>query len=231
MAPYDPGRIIAHVSGETTLIARGAESELRLGYFYGRRAVYKLRVPKPYMDPRLDARLRRARTVREARVIAAALSGGVPAPRLYMVLPTAGLIVMEYVEGPQLKKALWEAAVDPYEAGREAGCILGKLHVTGIVHGDPTTSNYIASPRGLVLVDYGLSEFSEDAEDRAVDIHLFKRAVESTHAGASGTLYEGFIEGYESCMGPGAGAIVERAREIELRGRYVEERRRSVWGL
>lgn len=231
MVSYDPGRLVEEVVGGTSLIARGAESELRLGLFFGRKAVFKLRLPKPYMDPVLDARLRRSRTVREAKVIATAFEGGVPVPGLYSVLPSAGLIVMEYVEGPQLKTALNQGTLDPSRSGYDAGVILGRLHDLGIVHGDPTTSNYIVSGRGLVLVDYGLSEFSSSIEDRAVDIHLFKRAVESTHAAIMSELYDGFLQGYSEVLGYTSRQVVERVEEIELRGRYVEERRKSVWRL
>lgn len=231
MVSYDPNRIIGAIQEEAELIARGAESELRLGLFHGAKVVYKLRTRKPYMDPALDSKLRRIRTAREARVIAAALEGGVPAPKLYMVLPSAGLIVMEYVEGPQLKNALWRGLIDPSRAGYDAGFILGSLHSLGIVHGDPTTSNYIVSNRGLVLIDYGLSDFTSSIEDRAVDIHLFRRAVMSTHAGVADKLYRSFRQGYREGLGPEAGEVLERAREIELRGRYVEERRKSVWRM
>ncbi len=230
MVPLDPERLAENVRANTVLLARGAESEIRLGGFLGAKAVYKLRVRKEYMDPRLDSRLRRTRTVREARVIAVLNRGGVPSPRLYMVLPSAGLIVMEYVEGPRLKEALGEL-VSPGEAGRLAGEILGRVHRLGIVHGDPTTSNYIVRGGGLVLIDYGLSEFSSDVEDRAVDVHLFKRSLEATHAGLSADVLEGFYEGYVGALGDAGQAVLERAREIELRGRYIEERRKSVWGL
>ncbi|WP_062662782.1 hypothetical protein [Aeropyrum camini] len=39
------------------------------------------------------------------------------------------------------------------------------------------------------MIDYGLAEFSSSVEDRAVDLHLFRRAVESTHAPLAGELY------------------------------------------
>ena len=230
MVPYDPRRLIEYVENHTTLLARGAESELRKGTLAGLEVVFKIRVRKPYMDPRLDYKLRRTRTIREAKVIATALESGVPAPHLYMVLPSAGIIVMEYISGVQLKKSLWEEKVDPKWAGRTAGRILALLHSAGIVHGDPTTSNYIVRNNELILIDYGLSEFSASIEDRAVDIHLFRRAVEATHAGIAKTLYNSFIEGYREVIAESE-EVIKRVEEISLRGRYVEERRKSVWGL
>ena len=230
MVPFDPGRLVEWVKRQK-LLRRGAESEIRVGTYAGLRAVFKLRVPKRYMDPGLDSMLRRRRTAREARVIALALRHGVPAPRLYGVFPAAGLIVMEYVEGPQLKEALENGLVDPARAGWDAGSILGKLHAAGVVHGDPTTSNYIYTGQGLRLIDYGLAEASVSVEDRAVDIHLFRRAVEASHPEHSRTLMDAFLEGYRSVMGEDAKAIIQRAEEIALRGRYVEERRRTVWQM
>ena len=229
MVPFDAERLVESLSG-LPLIKRGAESEIRLGRFLGLPAVFKVRVRKPYMHPRLAARLVAQRTRREAKVIAAALRAGVSAPLLLAVLPSAGVLVMEYVEGPLLKEVLAGAPrEEALKLAREAGAILGRLHSAGIVHGDPTTSNYIVSRRGLVLIDYGLAEFSEHVEERAVDLHLFRRAVEATHASLARDLYEAMLEGYRSVMGAEAERVAERAEEIRLRGRYVEERRRSVW--
>ncbi len=229
MVSLDPERLVEDLS-RLPLLKRGAESEIRLGSFLGLPAVFKVRVRKPYMHPRLATRLASQRTRREAKVIAAALEAGVNAPLLLAVLPSAGVLVMEYVEGPLLKELLAGAARgEAVKLAREAGVILGRLHAAGIVHGDPTTSNFIASPRGLVLIDYGLAEFSEHVEERAVDLHLFRRAVEATHASLAGSLYEALLEGYREVMGGEAEKVISRAEEIKLRGRYVEERRRSVW--
>ena len=226
MVPLDPGEIVSW-AGRQILLKRGAESEIRLGTFMGLKAILKLRVKKPYMHPTLAERIVSARTRREAKVMVEARSAGVNAPLLYAVFPSAGLIIMEYVEGPLLKDYVgregWRSLF------REAGAQLGRLHAAGIVHGDPTTSNYIVSKGGLYLIDYGLSAFTRDVEERAVDLHLFRRAVEATHAGVASDAFKAFIEGYRSVMGGEADAVEERAREIALRGRYVEARR-SVWG-
>jgi len=230
MVPFDPGRIVSWVR-RLRLVRRGAESEIRVGPYHALQAIYKLRVPKEYMDPELDMVLRSRRTVREAKVMAVALTGGVPAPLLYGVYPIAGLIVMEYIRGPQLKQALEEETIDPVEAGHEAGLILGRLHRVGVVHGDPTTSNFLVETGRLRLIDYGLAELSVDIEDRAVDLHLFRRAVEASHPEKAGTLYESFLEGYRRGMGEGSEEVIKRAREVALRGRYVEERRKTVWQL
>jgi len=213
------------------LLKRGAESEIRVGVFMGIPAVFKLRVAKPYMHPRLAEILVAQRTRKEAKVIAQALRAGIPAPSLLAVFASIGLIVMEYVAGVTLKDYVSRDPQGAISYSRLAGYILGRLHSIGIAHGDPTTSNYIVTgDGGLKLIDYGLSEFTEDLEDRAVDVHLYRRAVESTHAAVAEAMFKSFLEGYEEALGGEAARVVERAEDIRRRGRYVEERRRTVWG-
>ncbi len=215
---------------ELPLIKRGAESEIRRGRFLGVDAVYKIRVRKPYMHPRLAESLARARTKREAKIIAAARRGGVSAPALLAVFPSLAVLIMEYVEGRLLKDELDRLGGGLRPVINKAGETLGRLHRLGIVHGDPTTSNYILSRGVPVLIDYGLSEFSESIEDRAVDLHLFRRAASSTHASIADSLYKWYVEGYLSEMGLEGERVVNRAEEVRLRGRYVRERKKTVWG-
>ncbi len=230
MVSKDIRRIIDEITANAKVISIGAESTLLLGDISGIRVVLKLRRKKPYMDPVLSSSLARERTSKEAKIMVMARSRGIPAPRVYMVLPSIGLIIMEYIEGLSLKDALNMNEIDPVVAGLETGKIIGLLHKSGIVHGDPTTTNFIKYNNNLYLIDYGLSDFSSKREDRAVDIHLFRRVVEASHTSISTILLESFFEGYRSVMGREAKAIIERASEIALMGRYVEERR-TVWGV
>ncbi len=210
------------------LIKQGAESYVLEGRFLGMRAVFKLRVPKLYMDRSLDSSLRFERTLKEAKVLITAFKAGVRVPRVYAVYPSVGLIVMEFVEGPTLKDIIdaggpWRGLVE--EAGRQ----LGLLHRAGIVHGDSTTSNIVVREGDVYLIDFGLADFSLSPEDRAVDVHLFREAVASTHPAISEDLYRLFLKGYESGVGPQAArAVAERVRAVEMRGRYVASRR-TVW--
>jgi TP53 regulating kinase-like protein len=220
-------KMLSHILG-LKLIKKGAESEIRLGTYLNIKAIFKLRRRKSYMHPKLDLRLRSLRTKREAQAILRSLRTGARVPRLLAVYPSLGLIVLEYIEGPTLKTYLDEYGLDEGLL-KEAGRILGYVHKAGVVHGDPTTSNYIVSSRGLYLIDFGLAEFRSDIENRAVDIHLFRRALESTHADISDKCFELFKEGYIEIMGNVGHKVINRAKEIELRGRYIEARRKSVW--
>ncbi len=220
---------LENMVGKFPVIARGAESELRLGMFGGVKAVYKVRRRKEYMDPELDRDLRRARTLTEAKILYTARKAGARVPRLLAIFPSLYLIIIEYIDGYKLKDLISYLSEEECHLLTEAGAILGILHNTGIVHGDPTTSNYIVSQEGLYMIDFGLSEFSSAIEDQAVDLHLFRRAVTSTHAPVAGKAYECFTSGYRQVRGDRADPVVRRADEILLRGRYVEERR-TVWG-
>ena len=211
------------------LASRGAESEIRLGTWMGVEAVFKLRIPKAYMHPRLDHSLRMARTRREAKLLARAHSLGAKVPLLLGVFPSAGLIVMERIRGKVLRDHITSGEYKGDEF-KMAGEVLGKLHSGWISHGDPTTSNYIVSRGGVYLIDFGLADKATSIEDLAVDIHLFRRAVESTHAPLAREILDHFLEGYLAATGSLGNRVVERAEEIRLRGRYVEERRRTVWG-
>ena len=183
---------------------------------------------KPYMDPELAKSLAISRTIKESKIITIINKNRIPSPRLLFSLPKAGLIGMEYLEGRTMKEMLEQGLVDPYDAGRVAGEIIGRVHSIGIVHGDPTTSNYIIKNNNYYLIDYGLSEFSDKLEDRAVDIHLFRRAALATHAKHADVLVESFLGGYRAILREYADKVIERASKLELMGRYVAERR-TVW--
>ncbi len=221
---------LAGIVGNLPLLSRGAESELRVGYYSGIRAVFKFRRRKSYMDPELDILLRRRRTLKEAKILIQARNGGVRAPRVLAVLPSLHLIIMEYISGTRMKDALEQGSVEPCRTAREAGELIGRLHAMGIVHGDPTTSNFILSTNGdLYIIDFGLSDYTSDIEDLAVDLHLFRRASTSSHPLYADTLIKCLLEGYRRVLGRRVDKVIERAEEISLRGRYVEERRKSVW--
>ena len=215
------------------MLARGAEAELYLVEWGGREAVLKRRVAKPYRHRVIDERLRRERTLAEARMLARAVELGVDAPALYEARLRDAEIVMEYVPGVSLRWWLEERGLDGVAAAaaRRLGEMIGLLHEHGFTHGDVTTSNLIVSGERFVLIDFGLSSASRDPLDQAVDVHLFLRAVESTHPEHAGRLFTLFLEGYRRVRGEAAAReVLEGVGRIRLMGRYVEARRRSVWG-
>ncbi len=174
----------------------------------------KRRLSKPYRAPALDNRLITERTRAEARLIAAARKGGVPTPIMSDI--TADTIMMEQVEGTLLTQNLTEAAV--YKAGR----MVGKLHTSGIIHGDLTTSNMILREEdgACVLIDFGLAQVNSEIEQRGVDIHVLFQTLESTAPESADVLKTAFAAGYADTFAEAAN-VMTREHEIELRGRYL----------
>jgi len=187
---------------------RGAEAVVT---FEGDRVV-KRRLPKAYRHPELDARLRRDRTVTEARLTSAARREGVPTPVVRDVDVREGRLVLERVGDRDLSAAL--------SAGRVAavGRHLAAIHAAGFVHGDPTTRNARAVDGSdeVFLVDFGLGFHTDDVEDYAMDCHVFAGSLEGTAADAP-ALRAAFEDGYRAA---GDGAVLEQLRSIEGRGRY-----------
>ncbi len=213
--------------GTPEIIAVGAEAVLARYEFLGRPAIYKVRVRKSYRDPRLDERLRRERTFTESRIMNKLRSEGLPVPALYLVDPKGEYLVMEFVEGELLKDMIGKG-MDFHRVVRELGRVTARMHRLGIVHGDLTTSNVIVRGGRPYLIDFGLARFSDDLEDIGVDVHLFQRAVESTHYEVKDEVMSEFLTGYGEVVGEErVREVIEKVREIRLRGRYVEERRRK----
>jgi TP53 regulating kinase-like protein len=213
---------------EKSLLKKGAEASLYLTEWHGRKVIVKVRIPKKYRPAALDEQIRTYRTVHEPQLMHEAKAAGVPTPLIYMVnLPEAS-ITMEYVEGPQVKQLLNKA---PHGRRRELcvaiGELIGRLHRRGLIHGDLTTSNMILNPEDKIFfVDFGLGEKNVEVEAQGVDLHLMKRALQSTHYQFWEECFKNVMCGYSSVLDvETAEKIYEKIREIERRGRYVEERK------
>jgi TP53 regulating kinase and related kinases len=214
-----------------TLLKKGAEASLYLSEWHGRHVVVKARLPKKYRPEQLDLTIRRYRTVHEPQLMHEAKRAGVPTPTIFLVDVENASITMEYVEGQQVKQML-DSAPEPkrHELCVNIGELVAKLHKQGIVHGDLTTSNMILTNEGRIfLVDFGLGDKTEELEAQGVDLHLLKRALESTHFQIAGESYRFILEGYRKVVGSEVEAsVLEKVREIEKRGRYVAERQQET---
>jgi N6-L-threonylcarbamoyladenine synthase/protein kinase Bud32 len=194
------------------------------------RRVVKRRVPKEYRHPGLDRTLRRDRTVAEARLTSEARRAGVPTPLVYDVDVGTATLTLQHVGDRDLAADLdarWTAAL-----GRH----LAQLHGEGIVHGDPTTRNVRiegsagsgSGPGGsdgrgaaeddarTALIDFGLAYHSGHVEDHAMDLHVFEGSVRARATDPT-PLTAAFEAGYAEV---GDGAVLDRLREVEGRGRY-----------
>jgi TP53 regulating kinase-like protein len=213
-----------------TLLKKGAEASLFLAIWHGRRVIVKARFPKKYRPAELDAKIRGYRTVHEPQLMHEAKKAGVPTPTIFLVDVKNAAITMEFVEGKQVKQLL--AIVSKKERQKlcvKIGELIGKMHKRGVIHGDLTTSNMILSGEGKIfLVDFGLGEKNMELEARGVDLHLMKRALQSTHYQFAEECFRNVLKGYSAVLdGEAAEKVFEKIREIERRGRYVDERKQA----
>ncbi|MGD0451035.1 MAG: KEOPS complex kinase/ATPase Bud32 [Candidatus Bathyarchaeia archaeon] len=213
---------------ERTLFKKGAEASLYLGDWHKRKVIVKVRIPKKYRPDALDKRIRSYRTIHEPQLMHEAKVAGVPTPLIYLVNIPEASITMEYIEGQQIKQLLNNVSKDQrQELCVKIGELIGKLHSHGLIHGDLTTSNMILSPEGKIFfVDFGLGEKNIEVEAQGVDLHLMKRALQSTHYQFWEECFKNVLRGYSSVLGVEATEkVYEKIKEIERRGRYVEERK------
>ncbi|MEM1554026.1 MAG: KEOPS complex kinase/ATPase Bud32 [Thermoproteota archaeon] len=204
---------------------QGAEAIVDLCEWMGTRVVVKTRIRKGYRVRELDDSIRKSRTLREASLLNSAKKAGVETPFIYHVNPVEGWIIMSYVEGESLRR-LQYSSIFPNLINR-LGIIVGRLHSAGIVHGDLTPANVILSDDRLILIDFGLGEYSNEVEKKAEDIYTLISSL--APLSNYDTLVKLFLEGYRSSTGESAIKVEERVKEIGRRGRYVEkELRRQI---
>ena len=212
----------------STLLKKGAEASLYIASWHDRQVVIKTRFPKKYRPAELDLAIRSYRTVHEPQLMHEAKKAGVPTPTIFLVDLKNAAITMEFVEGKQVKQLLGSISKEErQELCVEIGKLIGRLHGHGVIHGDLTTSNMILNAEGKIfLVDFGLGEKNIELEARGVDLHLMKRALQSTHYQFAEECFESVMKGYTAVLGAEeTGKVLGKIREIERRGRYVAERR------
>ncbi len=215
------------------LISKGAEANLYYGSWFGRKVIFKHRVPKKYRVEELDKRIRAKRTLNEARALIKVKNYGLNCPQVYEIDVANSIIVMKYIEGEKLKNIM-EKLDDQKKISlfKKIGLYIARLHENGHVHGDITTSNMILSNNNeLFLIDFGLHDYSDSIEDKSVDLHLFKRVLISSHGKDYETCYGAFLEGYRAEYNKAkldeSNAIIKNIAAIETRGRYVKKEERK----
>ena len=193
------------------LIAQGAESKL----FLVKGRVIKDRFRKTYRIREIDERLRKSRTKREAKVLEKLQKINFPVPEL-IYNNEKDTIKIKYIKGKLIKEILNNN--NSIKLSKEIGEKIAILHNNDIIHGDLTTSNMIFNKK-IFFIDFGLSFFSRKIEDKAVDLHLLKEALESKHSEICGKSYKAALDGYVKKAVDGKD-ILKRIKIVEKRGRY-----------
>ena len=208
---------------EVKLLYRGAEADIIRGEWQGLEAVFKVRKPLPYRLPVLDEAIRRQRTIHEAEMMHAAKIAGVRTPHLYSVDVPNSTIIMEFIPGERVKDLINELPKeDLKKLFTSFGHDVGSLHLAGIMHGDLTTANVVASNGGLVFIDFGLAVRASRIEDRAVDLRLIKETLVGAHSESASAAIGAVMDGYASVVGPAKfRSTIRQLQGIERRGRYA----------
>jgi len=194
---------------------RGAEA---LIYFDGKQVI-KERIPKSYRLPELDKKIIKRRTKSETKILKKASSiSNVPCPN---ESKKEGIILMPLIDGEKLSEKLnsYEKKKQ-IEVMKKIGKEISKIHKEGIIHGDLTTSNMILKGNGVYIIDFGLGSLNGKDEQKGVDIHLLKEALDSKHFENSKNLFLAFKKGYESLNKNESKKVFEKLKKIEKRGRY-----------
>jgi bifunctional N6-L-threonylcarbamoyladenine synthase / protein kinase Bud32 len=197
----------------------GAEAEIHLVDYLDYEVIKKIRIRKQYRNLNLDNMLRKKRTIYEARILNNALINGIKVPAVLNVDLEEFSITMEKIEGIPLKIAVYQDF--DIKLFEKVGEEIAKLHSIDIIHGDITTSNLlITKNKEIVIIDFGLSKFSNSIEDKSVDLMVLKRTLESSHAEYYEKMWNLFFNSYKKHIVAHVSEIEKRLEVIEYRARY-----------
>ena len=199
------------------IISQGAEAKIILDE--KRNLIIKDRISKSYRLKELDEKIRKQRTKAEKKLLEKAckiINAPNPLP-----LKDFDKIKMPFIKGKKLSENLDNfPIIKQKEIMKQIGESIAKIHDADIIHGDLTTSNIILSEEKVFLIDFGLGYISKKIEDKAVDLHLLKHALEAKHFKNWKILFERFLEGYKKEKE--SKKILERLIAVGKRGRYKE---------
>ena len=198
------------------LIAQGAEAKIILS----KDTVTKDRISKSYRIPELDKKIRKSRTKAETKLLhKASQIINSPIPETSKEIHK---IKMPYINGQKLSDNLDNFPLTKQkQICKQIGEDVAKLHDAEIIHGDLTTSNMILKENKIFFIDFGLGYISHKFEDKAVDIHLFKQALEAKHFRNWEVLFKEFEKGYSKSKD--SKIVFERLKAVEKRGRYKDQ--------
>jgi Kae1-associated kinase Bud32 len=180
--------------------------------------VIKRRIKKSYRIAELDDKIRKLRTRSESKLLEKA-SKTISIPTITKTDDKKMEIHMEFIDGKKLSEELNSFPQKKQkEICLQIGKSIAKLHDKDIIHGDLTTSNIILKEEKTYFIDFGLGFNSHRIEDKAVDLHLIKQALEAKHFQNWETLFFSIKKGYENSKD--FKKVMEQLEKVEKRGRY-----------
>jgi len=199
------------------ILQQGAEAIITLDK---NNIITKNRIDKKYRLNQLDEKIRKQRTKRETKLLNKT-SEIINTPKP-LESRDKFKIKMPYIQGKKLSENLDKLTTKQQEqTNKKIGQALAKLHDEDIIHGDLTTSNMILDENANVwFIDFGLGFTSRRFEDKAVDLHLIKQALEAKHFTNWETHYKNILKGYKKSKN--YKKTLEQLKKVEARGRYKQ---------
>jgi len=188
------------------IICQGAEAII----YKQNKKLIKERIPKTYRLKIIDDKLRKFRTRREGKILQKASTN---VPKVFQIDDKNMIIEMEFIPGKLLKDIL-DTSKKRNKILKQLGIEINNLHTQDIIHGDLTTSNLIYHKNKIYFIDFGLSFTSKKIEDKAVDLHLLKQALESKHYKHFKSSFNTILKAYNNKE------VISRLNIVEKRGRY-----------
>ena len=196
------------------LLKQGAEAKI----FLDGNSIIKERISKSYRIKDIDKKLRLYRTRSEAKILDKC-SSIINVPSLFNVDEIGMKIKMEFINGKLLRDLLNDLnEEEKKEIFFDIGNEIAVLHDNNIIHQDLTTSNMVLFNKKVYFIDFGLSFISDRVEDKAVDLHLLKQALNAKHYLYAEECFDNVLEGYRKSKN--YSKIIERLDKVERRGKY-----------
>jgi len=201
--------------------------------------IIKDRISKSYRIPELDKSIRKRRTKSETKLLQKSSKLiNVPLPltpsnksrdaKRAQIGKAQGRvggnnfpyqIIMPFIKGKKLSEYLDKFSLkEQKQIMKSLGESIAKLHKNEIIHGDLTTSNMILVKDKIYFIDFGLGYISRKIEDKAVDLHLLKQALEAKHFKHWEELVKEVFTSYKNSKD--SKIVFERLKAVEKRGRY-----------
>ena len=199
------------------IIQQGAEAVIILSNNF----IIKDRIKKSYRIKELDTKIRSRRTKSEAKLLEKA-SELINSPKSFFQpsIKNSTKLKMPFIDGKKLSDHLDNFPLNKQkQICNQIGQDVAKLHDKNIIHGDLTTSNMIlVESNKIFFIDFGLGFISHKFEDKAVDIHLLRQALEAKHFKNWEVLFKEVIKGYKASKD--AEKTLNQLIKVEKRGRY-----------
>ena len=195
------------------IIQHGAEALIIL-----KENIIKRRIKKSYRISEIDEKIRKQRTRSEAKLLEKAYKI-ISTPKMINANEERKEIAMEFINGKRISECLNSfSKIRQLKICGQIGREVAKLHDLNIIHGDLTTSNMILKKSEIYFIDFGLGFISHKPEDKAVDLHLLREALEAKHFENWELLINEVFENYKKSKD--SKIVFERLKKVEKRGRY-----------